>query len=109
MKDLGNCYAEWKIRAAESSSKCVNHCVWGNSKIKDLSTKLWHNRLIEYNVLYLSDFINDDGSVMVYREFITKTLAGAWQVISKTKYASIRTAIRMFSNPNVSAKNLTVS
>ena len=105
-KDLCNCYQDWKTKVAMKEGKCINHCIWGNRDFLDLSTKDWKTKLINYNVFHLSDFINVDGTIMTYRDFCTKTLAGSWQVISANEYVYIRMAIRRFHTPSQSTKNV---
>ncbi len=106
-KDLGDCYQDWKAKVAMKEGKCINHCIWGNKDILDPSSKLWHTKLINYNIIYLSEFVNDDGTIMSYRDFCTTTLSGSWHVISATEYVNIRMAIRRFHTQSQSTKNVT--
>ncbi len=105
-KDLCNCYQEWKSKVAMNDGKCINHCIWGNRDFLDLSSKHWKTKLIEYQLVHLSDFINEDGTIMTYRDFCINTLSGSWQVISATEYVNIRMAIRRFHTPSQSTRNV---
>ena len=48
--------------------------VWGNRLITDIGSILWVPNLINYNIDYLSDFVNLEGEVMSYKELCVKTL-----------------------------------
>ena len=67
--DLVNSYSEWKNNSAKFNDKCINHCIWENGLITDIGSKLWVPKLINYNIVYLSDFVNKQGEVMTYQEF----------------------------------------
>ena len=72
MYDLLNCYREWKNKSAEASGGTVDHCIWNNSFITDIGSKFWNALLISKNIMYLSQFVNENGEVMSYEQFITK-------------------------------------
>ena len=104
--DLIHCYIKWKEKAAKVRDKCINHCVWGNQNIKDIGSKLWLPKLIDNNVNYLSDFVNEEGGVYSYREFCANTLDRCSHIISKREYLDIKMSIRRFNNTSISQKNL---
>ena len=104
--DLINCYVEWKNTSANVNENCINHCVWGNRLVTDIGSRLWVPKLINYNINYLSDFVNSEGEVMSYKEFCVKTLAHSWHVISKREYVDLKMAIRRFNCINIYQKNV---
>ena len=104
--DLVKSLSDWKIKSAENKGTCINHCVWGNSAITDIGSKLWVPKLVTYNIMYLSDFVNSEGNVMTYREFCTTTLAGCWHVVTNSEYVNVKMAIRRYSVPTIAHKNL---
>ena len=104
--DLIDCYVHWKETAAKQTQSCINHCIWGNSLIKDIGSKMWNIALINYNINYLTDFVNCEGEVMSYKEFCRTTLSGCRHIITNREYVDIKMAIRRFSNPDVPQRNL---
>ena len=104
--DLVQCYADWKSTAAKYNTVCINHCIWGNNLITDIGSKLWFPKLIDYNINYLSDFVNTEGEVMTYKEFCSKTLDHCWHIISKREYVNLKMAIRRFNIPNIPQRNI---
>ena len=103
--DLVNSYSEWKNNSAKFNDKCINHCIWENGLITDIGSKLWVPKLINYNIVYLSDFVNKQGEVMTYQEFCIETLDRCWHIISKSEYVNLRMAIRSFLDPNIPHRN----
>ena len=107
MYDLLNCYREWKNKSAEASGGTVDHCIWNNSFITDIGSKFWNALLISKNIMYLSQFVNENGEVMSYEQFITK-----WDLrvhdLNRTEFATIRMAIRRFNCPNSQSKNISL-
>ena len=104
--DLINCFIKWREMAGQSSNKCVDYCIWGNFRIKDIGSKLWVTKLIDNNINYISEFVNKSGEVMSYEEFCVLTLDRCWKIISKREYLDLKMAIRRFSNPNNPLKDL---
>ena len=97
--DLIHSYSDWKENVSESYSKCINHCIWGNRAITDIGSQLWVPSLINVNINYLSEFVNDTGEVMSYSDFCTKTLYRSWHIITNRQYVDIKMAIRSFGDP----------
>ncbi len=105
-QDLLNCYGEWRLNSALACNKTANLCVWYTKTITDIGRKLWHDRLISRRVLYLSDFLDDDGNVMDYNNFryrhhIIRTID-----LSKTEYAGIKLGLRRYDTPTIPTKSL---
>ena len=103
---LINCYIEWKQTASKNLNACINHCVWGNSSITDIGSKLWNLKLIDNNINYLTEFVNKEGEVMSYKEFCCTSLLGNRHIITNREYVDLKMAIRRFSNSNVPHRNL---
>ena len=105
--DLLNCYREWKNRSADASGGTMDHCIWNNSFITDIGSKFWNAVLISKNIMYLSQFVNENGEAMSYEQFITK-----WDLrvhdLNRTEFATIRMAIRRFNCPNSQSKNISL-
>ena len=78
--------------------------VWGNRLVTDIGSRLWVPNLINYNINYLSDFVNSKGEVMSYKEICVKTLAHSWHVISKREYVDLKMAIQRFNCINIPQK-----
>ena len=104
--DLIHCFADWKENVAKSNSKCINHCIWGNKAITDIGSQLWVPSLINVNINYLSEFVNDAGEVMSYSEFCTNSLSRSWHIVTNRQYVDIKMAIRSFSDPHTPTRNL---
>ena len=77
-----------------ANNKCINHCIWGNSSIREMGSKLWLTKLIDNNINYISEFVNSEGEVMSYHEFCTVTLDRCWHIITKRDYVDLKMAIR---------------
>ena len=63
-------------------------------------------RLIKFEILYLSDFSNSNGSVMTYDGLCGAKLGGARHVVSPREFGNIRIAIRRFANTMIPQKNV---
>ena len=46
----------------------MNHVVWENNKITDIGSRIWNEELISRDIMYISDFLNSDNSLMSYRQ-----------------------------------------
>ena len=101
--DLLNCYYEWKINAAVAGNGTVDHCIWGNNMITDIGSRLWNQALIDKNILYISQFLTENGEVMTYHQFKSK-----WNISELTSldYVNIKMAIRRFDCPDNRNKNI---
>ena len=97
--DLVSSYIEWRDRCAAANSKGVNQCVWGNKHITDIGSKLWQSKLIECNVNYISDFVDEKGYILTYDDFCIKTLNRSFNIITSREYVDIKMAIRRYDNP----------
>ena len=104
--DLINCYINWREIAGHASNRCIDYCIWGNSRITDIGSKLWVTKLIDNNINYISEFVNTGGEIMSYEEFCVHTLDRCWNIISKREYVDLKMAIRRFSNPTNPLKDL---
>ena len=104
--DLIHSYLDWKENVAKSYSKCINHFIWGNRAITDIGSQLWVPSLINVNINYLSEFVNDTGEVMSYSDFCTKTLFRSRHIITNRQYVDIKMAIRSFGDPQTPTRNL---
>ena len=64
VSDILSCYREWKVRVVTARDWCMNHVVWANNKITDIGSRIWNKKLISRDILHISDFINNDNSLM---------------------------------------------
>ena len=62
--------------------------------------------LNNYNINYLSDFVNSEAEVISYKEFCVKTQAHSWHVMSKREYVDLKMVIRRFNCINIPQKNV---
>ena len=74
----------------------MNHVVWANNKITDIGSRIWNKELISRDIIYISDFLNSDNSLMSYKQFRIK-----WNLeitdISSNAYVDIKMALRNFT------------
>lgn len=103
-ENLLNSYQEWKSKCSIAGECTINHCIWGNDKITDIGSSLWNTELIYKGIMYLTDFITENGDILPYPNFLRRWGLSNRQV-STTNYASIKLAIRRFHNPNTSTRN----
>ena len=85
---------------------CMNHVVWANNKITDIRSRIWKKKLISRDILYISDFINNDNSLMTYIQFRNKWNLDITDISSKA-YVDIKMALRNFNCPSVAQRNIT--
>lgn len=104
-KDLLSCYSKWKDAAALRTGGSVNYCVWGNSLITDVGTRLWNINLINRGVLYITDFLDVSLSIYSYSEFLIKWGLGV-NDISSMQYVNIKMALRRYDCPSISSKSI---
>ena len=84
----------------------MNHVVWANNKITDIGSRIWNKKLISRDILYISDFINNDNSLMTYSQFRNKWNLDITDISSKA-YVDIKMALRNFNCPSVAQRNIT--
>ena len=99
-------YKLWKSISSQSSKSTVNHCVWGSDVITDIGSKFWNDILIDRNIIYLSDFVSEEGNLLSFQQFLRKW-GQTSSIISSTQYASIKLGIRRFNNTNTFTSNIT--
>ena len=63
-------------------------------------------KLISRDILYISDFINNDNSLMTYSQFRNKWNLDITDISSKA-YVDIKMALRNFNCPSVAQRNIT--
>ena len=101
--DLLGAYQDWKSKASIAHSTSIDHCVWKNKCITDVGRKLWNVLLIERNILYVSDFLTENFSVMSYNDFRVKWGLSTSDISSLT-YVNIKMALRRYDCPTVPVK-----
>ena len=106
VSDILSCYREWKVRVVTARDGCMNHVVWANNKITDIGSRIWNKKLISRDILYISDFINNDNSLMTYSQFRNKWNLDITDISSKA-YVEIKMALRNFNCPSVAQRNIT--
>ena len=84
----------------------MNHVVWANNKITDIGSRIWNKKLISRDILYISDFINNDNRLMTYSQFRNKWNLDITYISSKA-YVDIKMALRNFNCPSVAQRNIT--
>ena len=103
--DLLNCYWSWKEAAAKRYGGSVNHCVWNNRLITDVGAKLMNENLISKSIMYLSDFLSEEKSVLDYSSFLVR-----WNLtssdITPIQYVNIKMAIRRYDCPSINSKSI---
>ena len=103
-KNLVECYSTWKQKAANSKNKTSNFCVWGGG-IPGGQSLLWSDTLIQKNIIYASDFVNELGQMYSYQQFRYKHNIRI-QTFTKTEFASVKLALRRFNVPDNMQKSL---
>ena len=106
VSDILSCYREWKVRVVTARDGCMNHVVWANNKITDIGSRIWNKKLISRDILYISDFINNDNSLMTYSQFRKKWNLDITDISSKA-YVDIKMALLNFNCPSVAQRNIT--
>ena len=95
LKDLLDCYKKCKSKSVELQLT-YNACVWDNMNITGLWGKvLWSNTLINKNVMYISDFLDNttNDSIITYECFCEKYNLSC-RDFPREKYSIIKMAIR---------------
>ena len=105
VQDVLLCYREWKNKVVLARGRCINHIVWANDKITDIGTRMWNEDLISRGILYISDFLAPDQSIMNYDQFREK-----WNLeiteISARQYVDFKMAIRRFNCPTIASRDI---
>ena len=58
-----------KNKIVNVKGTCLNHVVWANKSITDIGSQLWNENLIYRGILYITDFLNEDSTIMNYNQF----------------------------------------
>ena len=102
--DLITCYDNWKQQSAECCKKTINFCIWGGG-IPGNNSNFWNDNLISKNILYASDFIDEQGDILSYSTFRLKHHIRA-TAFTKTEHAHITLALRRFHSTNDQLKSI---
>ena len=103
--DLLNCYYGWRKRSAANLNGGIDPCVWHHNMIPPRGSHIWHSGLIENNILYVSDFINDMGGLLKYNEFLlTRNIDH--RVITSRDYNNIYNCIKHFNRPSTTNRDI---
>ena len=65
-----------------------------------LGSQLWVTSLINVNVYYLSEFVNDTGEVSLTAS------PRYWLIVTNRQYVDVKMAIRSFGDPQTPTRNL---
>ena len=71
-ENLLSSYQEWKLKCSIAGDCTVNHCVWGTGMITDIGSSLWNTELIYKGIMYLTDFITENGEPLPYSNFLRR-------------------------------------
>ena len=107
-EDLLNCYKGVNSRSVELGYT-NNACIWDNADITGLWGRvLWNNILINKNVIYISDFLDDtmNDSIISYEYFCEKYDISCLD-FPRDKYSIIKMAIRDYRVHTVKVSDYT--
>ena len=96
--DLLHGFTEWKSEVAMASDCTINHCVWGNKAITDVGSRFWNDQLINRDILYLSQFLDNHDRILSYNQFKRRYNINS-NIISSNDYVAIKLGIRRFDHP----------
>ena len=85
---------------------CLNHVVWANKSITDKGSQLWNENLIYRGILYITDFLNEDSTIMNYNQFCVNWDLDVSEITSRD-YVDIEMAICSFNCFTISNRNIT--
>ena len=75
--------------------------MWANKSITDIGSQLWNENLIYRGILYITDFLNKDSTIMNYDQFCVNWNLDVSQITIKD-YVDIKMAIRSFNCSTIS-------
>ena len=64
VKNFLTTFVQWKNKIVNVKGTCLNHVVWANKSITDIGSQLWNENLICRGILYITDFLNEDSTIM---------------------------------------------
>ena len=104
-QNLLSCLESWKYKVAECRDQTINHCVWGRG-VPGVGQNIPFNEpLINKNILYISDFVDENGQFRTYDRFRYHYNIRQ-QSFTKTEYANIVIALRRFHSQSNNKKSL---
>ena len=106
VKNILTTYVQWKNKIVNVKGTCLNHAVWANKSITDIGSQLWNENLIYRGILYITDFLNEDSTIMNYNQFCVNWDLDVSEITSKD-YVDIKMAIRSFNCSTISNRNIT--
>ena len=92
-KDLLQAGGEVLDSIAHSRSQLRNRCVWDNQLITDLGKLLKYPQLENMGILYATDFLDGDGTILNYNKFLNK-FSIQRDIISQREYGNIKLALK---------------
>ena len=99
------CYNFWRDNSIRARNSTIDQCVWNNPLIPPIGSKLCNYYLMNNDINYLSDFTNDDYSLLSYTDFIIK-----WDIsvdnLPRYEYKNILSAINSFNIPNRQGRDI---
>jgi len=92
-KDLLQAAGEALDAIASSSLQVRNRCIWNSPIITDMGRALHSTHLIERDILYVSDFLDEEGELLNHSRFIAKHNISRTE-ISQKEFGNIKLAIK---------------
>ena len=107
VKNILTTFVQWKNKIVNVvKGTCLNHVVWANKSITDIGSQLWNENLIYRGILYITDFLNEDSTIMNYNQFCVNWDLDVSEITSRD-YVDIKMAIRSFNCSTISNRNIT--
>ena len=106
VKNFLTTFVQWKNKIVNVKGTCLNHVVWANKSITDIGSQLWNENLICRGILYITDFLNEDSTIMNYNQFCVNWDLDVSEITSRD-YVDIKMAIRSFNCSTISNRNIT--
>ena len=96
-QDLLAHYEVFLQKVELAKNRIRNRCIWFNKQITDMGRPLVNQSLVDYGIMYITDFLGTDVNgeyyLMNYTEFKTNKMGGM-NIITVTQYLKIKMGIR---------------
>jgi len=92
-KDLLQAGSEALDSIAFAREELRNRCVWYNPHITDLGKTLKSPQLENRGILYATEFLTGEGSILTYNQFLSKFSLNR-EIISQKQYGNIKLALK---------------
>ena len=86
------------LKKGELAGECLrNRCVWNNKYITDIGRPLYNQNLIDYGLIYVTDFLEENQNKEYYIPSFSEfknSIMGGMELINSTMYLKLKMGIR---------------